>query len=162
MGRTARTRRETISRPTLGWRVTPAIRPTPPRYLPIASAARAANHSLWLYWSGVRSGSAARVGGPSSEPRMAVLRRLPRPFGHRLRLRVLAVFGIWLCERPSGTAWRRRARLRNVTGHWISSAPDPPFWRAGGASGGPVLNVQNRPFWRADGARGVIKSVPGS
>ena len=34
-------------------------------------------------------------------------------------------------------------------------------WRASGASGGPVLNVQNRPFWRAGEARGVIKSVPG-
>ena len=30
-------------------------------------------------------------------------------------------------QRPSGTAWRRPARLRNVTGHWISSAPDPPL-----------------------------------
>ncbi len=61
---------------------------------------------------------------------MAVLRCVPRSSGHRLRLRVLAVFGIWLCERPSGTAWRRRARLRNVTGHWISSAPDPPLCAA--------------------------------
>jgi len=44
---------------------------------------------------------------------MAGLRRLSRSFGHRLRLQVLAVFGIWLCQRRSGTAWRR-ARLRNV------------------------------------------------
>ena len=47
-GRTERTRRETISRPTLEWRVTPAVRPTPPRPLPIASVSRAANHSLAL------------------------------------------------------------------------------------------------------------------
>jgi hypothetical protein len=126
-GRPARTRGETISRPTLGWRVTPAIRPTPPRHLPIASASRVANRSLALVvWCEIWLRCSR--GGPSSEPRMAVLRRVPRPFGHRLRLRVLAVFGIRLCERPSETAWRRRARLRNVTGHWISSAPDPPLW----------------------------------
>src|ERR1039457_4559764 len=35
-------------RPTLGWRVTAAIRPKPPRSLPIASASRAANLSLAL------------------------------------------------------------------------------------------------------------------
>jgi hypothetical protein len=54
-----------------------------------------------------------------------------------------------------------RSTLRDGEGPGRTPA-DPPFWRVGGASGGPVLNVQNRPFWRADEARGVIKFVPGS
>jgi hypothetical protein len=39
----------------------------------------------------------------------------------------------------------------------------PPFWRAGGGSGSPVLVVQNRPFWRAVTIKtdeGVTKPAP--
>jgi hypothetical protein len=79
----------------------------------------------------VRSGSAARVWGPSSEPR-----GWPSSVACQGRSATGFACGCWRSsesksahQRPSGTAWRQPARSRNVTGHWISSAPDPPYAR---------------------------------
>jgi hypothetical protein len=76
---------------------------------------------------------------------MAVLRRLSRSFGHRLRLRVLAVFGIGIC--PSTAIRNCPETASPITKcNWTLDlvAPDPPFGAVGSCQPIAIETAQTR------------------